>query len=139
MTWRTLDPTHSRGHRRVSIGAWCYTRSDGYRKLDVRISMSPDILAHLGVDGDDRMVIQVGEGDHNGWVRLRKSVNGKGTKLYRRSPTQSGAARIAASLLCIEEPHTAEKVPLIGIITSHDEIGPWVAVELPAWARRVDL
>ena len=139
MTWRTLDPAHSRGHRRVTIGAWLYSRSDGYKKLDVRISMSPDILAHLGVDGDDRMVIQVGEGDHEPWVRLRKSTNGKGTKLYRRKPTQSGAARIAASLLCIEEPHTAEKIPLFGIVTSHDESGPWVAVELPTWARRGDL
>ena len=135
MAWQSFDPNGLGRRGWVSIAAY---RSHQCKDPSITITFARDLFNHLGANDGDMIALELGKDDHAGWLRMRRSTNGQGLTLQSRRPT-SAVIRLAGHHFDITEPHRSERIPREGIIRDIDEHGPWVAVELPTWARRADL
>jgi len=110
-------------------------RGHGWHRIV--ITMSPNVVAHLGLKHAGQVEWAGGSGSDAGWLELRRSTNGEGYTLTRRSKTNHTLMfAFAANALGVLSTHTTEKITAtdLAVLLADDAGVPVVRFELPRWA-----
>ena len=134
MTWQPFDPPRANSKCGwVSVAA----HRRGAKTPAVIIALAWDVAAFLDVEAGSLAAFERGVDDHAGWLRLRKSNNGRGVSANRAGGKQSLRLRVSGDVFGVYEFHSAERLERHEVFRDTDKRGPHVSFELPEWCREV--
>ena len=119
----------------ASIGV--HKRPGGYSQI--KLTLSATVAYYLRLCVGDKVHLERGTGEHQGWVRVtkRKQVEDDGhtvTDSSRNCTNGNISVRVSGRFLALDEPHKTERFP--DVVPIDQDGRRYVAMELPAWANR---
>ena len=137
MSWKTIDSFgNAEGVPWVSIGV------HGRRKYtQAKFTFSRTVREWLGLEDGDRVLMQKGNDEHDGWLQFSKAATGNEPRAFTVTTKKQGKGNVAfrTSAARLNLPvHSTTKITLDGarLFLAEDRLGRSVIVELPEWARQ---
>ena len=122
MTFQTIEKTAA--GRAPCKGCAVAVNSAG-KKLMFYMRLSSDVMERLGVGVGDRLVVEQGDSEHFGQLRLKKG-DLSGFKIGRNGNQRAGRINLVALVTKRNHPITA---------APHKFSNGYLYIELPDWAR----
>jgi hypothetical protein len=137
MGWNCVNANQNvEGKPWVSIGV---SRKGKYAQT--KIVMSKSIVAYLGVQDGEKIMLRRGEGDHEGWIQIQKAPRwfDRGFTLTNRKTAAGNLSfRVAAGHLGMI-PHPTQKITTdnasVVLTDSPEECVPCIQIEIPGSMR----